>query len=299
MTYFRRDQYERAVADLKQAKRQDRGRNAEAAQNLHEAYLRWSERLAAAGKHAEAQQMLAKADELQQDALAESSPADADASSTSESAPFVPRPGPDTPRELRAKPVLSGEESHGLEAEVHLRAGKDLLQQGDADGALRELTAAIALEPKQAVGYAERAAVWLQLGFADNALLDVEDALRSGDTSAEHYRLKADVLLALDDSIGATMAASEAIRRDPADARNFAVRGTAYLRSDKFNQAIRDLRYAAEKDVSLKDKLRSTLAEAYILRGKSHKQAGRAKDAEADFGRAAELGWTVAPATSP
>lgn len=263
VAYLARNEYQRAVANLERSKLQG-GKAEDIDPLLSKAYVGRSQELKAAGETAQAQEMLAKAQELDPG--------------------FVPRPEPGAPSELHAKPVE--------EAKDHLKTGQDLAKQGDLESAHNEFTEAIALEPNLTDAYEKRAANWLARGFPDNALIDILSALRLGGYTSERYRLKARAQLGIGDNYGAADAASELMRRGPVDAEAFVIRGMAYLRREMFNEAIRDLSYAIEHDAQLNDRLRPVLAEAYYRRGKSLQEAGRVKEAQADFARAKELGWT-------
>ena len=255
--YLLRTQYDRAVVDLRQALALDPGLS-DVPPRLAWALHQWGQTLADAGDDQAAAVAWRQAHELDP-ALPLTGPAPA-------AAPLL-----GSVEQTVAKPVVDN-------AAPLIEAGQALIAGGDLQGAVRELTAAIALRGDAGEAYFARGQALLGLGFPDTAVKDFEAAVRHGERAVDVYRSLAQAYLQLGAGHRAVLAATEALHAEPLEADAYALRGEGYLSLGQWERAIADLEYAVRLQPALGSPLRDLLERAYRLRELARTRAESAAD---------------------
>jgi tetratricopeptide (TPR) repeat protein len=133
-----------------------------------------------------------------------------------------------------------------------LKRGIQLREKGDFDGAIREYTEAIRLNPKYAEAYCMRGIAYKNKGDLDKAIADQTEAIRLKPKYAEAYCLRGVAHKEkgnIDKAIGDL---SEAIRLDPNDADAYHNRGWAH--SKKGDKAKAEADFSQAKKFGHKEK---------------------------------------------
>ncbi len=225
----------RTVADLEHAVVLDKSLNEAVSPQLAQAYLRWSDGLAANGEEAMAADKLERARQLQPDIVSQ-----------------MPRqPQPHTV----AKPPLE-------EADEHYHRGREFLEAQSYHQALEEFTQAIGDRHGYRDAYLWRGETWLAMGSPESALRDVDEFLRLGAPSADAYRLQARAYAQRGDYYRTIMAATEALYLDPTSAESYAVRGAAFVGQREWDRGMTDLEEAVRRDAAMKEKVEAALSKA-------------------------------------
>jgi tetratricopeptide (TPR) repeat protein len=247
-----RGKYDRAVADLEQAGREEPALAELTRPRLGEAYLRWSEDLAEDGDRVLAAEKLAHARQLNEPLVDQRLQA-------------TPAPSPTAAVERSvAKPVVG-------EADELLAAGRQHQAAGRYDQALIHYTRALALRADFPEAYLRRGEALLAMGFPDTAIEDLKRAsYRSA--SAEALRLQARAFLQLGSPHRASLAATEALHVDPSHAVAYALRGQAYLALENWERSLKDLQEALRRDPALRPELEPLIAEARRGQERARKQ---------------------------
>jgi cell division protease FtsH len=200
-------------------------------------------------------------------------------------------------------------------AAEHCQRGRELLDRGEYDGAVAELTEALVSDPESAKAYLLRAVALHHKAEFDRAIADCDEAIRREPDNARAYRCRAAahagkgeydqavadgdeaVRLAPEDVQGYLLRAAaahnsgdldravadydEALRRDPANEWAYRYRGRAYLDREEYGKALADLNEAI--------RLAPQQAENLLYRGRVFLNEGRFEPAVADFTEAIRL----------
>ncbi|HEX4143567.1 MAG TPA: tetratricopeptide repeat protein [Pirellulales bacterium] len=167
--------------------------------------------------------------------------------------------------------------------------GRAWVQKQDvatADQALEAYTTQIRGQPKNAVLWTCRGAIWRAKGDYERAIQDFSEAIRLDPRQVAAYNDRGSALSHEGRNDSAINDLSEAIRLDPAFTPAYTNRGIVWCRLHEFDNAIRDLSEAVRMDP--KD------PEAYQNRGGAHAAKGEYERAIQDFGEAIRLDSTDA-----
>jgi tetratricopeptide (TPR) repeat protein len=162
-----------------------------------------------------------------------------------------------------------------------LSRGVQLRQMGDIEGAIREYSEALRLDPKYAEAYCMRGIAYKSKGDFDKAIADQTEAIRLNLKFAEAYcmrgvaqKSKGKLNKSIDDF-------TQAIRLNPKYTEAYLLRGIANDDNGHIDAAISDYSKAIRLD--------STDAGAYCMRGIARKQKGDIDKAVSDFTEAIRL----------
>lgn len=154
-----------------------------------------------------------------------------------------------------------------------------------AEQAPSDLDRAIALDPKNARAYRERAKCYRVIGRLDRALADANEAVRLDPTNADAFETRGNVFninrqydRAIDDY-------NAALRLDPNFAQAFMDRGAAYYFKADYDRALENYDQAIKLD--------SKRAQAFSNRGAVYKKLGRHELALTDESEAIRLDPTM------
>jgi tetratricopeptide (TPR) repeat protein len=130
-------------------------------------------------------------------------------------------------------------------AQIHLENGKKLFDQKDYDGAIREFTEAIRLDPKNAKAYGDRGSAYFNKKDYDRAIADFTEYIRLDPKYATVYRVRGDVYSAKKDYNRAIADYTEYISRNSNSISlgmliAYANRGNAYFNKKDYDRAIAD-----------------------------------------------------------
>lgn len=165
-------------------------------------------------------------------------------------------------------------------AEKLLEQAMNAAKVGKYDEAAHIASAALVLQPKNAVAYQQRA-TWLQLAHQDNdALADYDQALALSPDSASLYVQRGMLKRQTGDYDGAIDDFSAAIARDASSAEAYHARYEAYLATDRLEDALTDLSSAIQY---------APRADYYRQRAELYLLSGRRKQALADLDKAVPL----------
>jgi tetratricopeptide (TPR) repeat protein len=152
--------------------------------------------------------------------------------------------------------------------------------------ALTDLDRAIALDPKNARAFRERAESYRVTGKLDRALVDANEAVRLDPNSAEGFDTRGNVFNNNGQYDRAIADYTEAVRLDPNSAQTFMDRGVAHYFKRDYESAIKDYDQAIKLDPKR--------ARAYTNRGAAYKKLGRNDRAILDESEAIKLDPAVA-----
>ena len=164
---------------------------------------------------------------------------------------------------------------------TYLLRGQERILSGDFEGALREFTHAIRLDPDDAGGYFLRGITKAALRKHSAAIVDYDEAIRLDSTDALAYVYRGIAKRRLGRYSAAILDYDEAIRLDPNDALAYYNRGIAKRNLGQHSAAIVDYDEAIRLD--------STDASAYYNRGIAKRNLGQHSAAIADYNAAIRL----------
>jgi tetratricopeptide (TPR) repeat protein len=209
--------------------------------------------------------------------------------------------------------TVSSQSSTGT-AQTRYDNGINLFSQNDYDGAIRELSEAIRIDPKFAMAYYFRGVSYFYKKDYDNAIADYEAALLidpnyssaknwlaiakreaanrnnssqsttgviSAQTAKTHYD-NGRKLSDQKDYDGAIREYTEAIKLDPKNAMAYFFRGYVYFKKDDYDRAITDYEDSLRIDPNFSN-AKSSLASVYYLRGYAYFAKKDYKRAIADY----------------
>jgi len=186
---------------------------------------------------------------------------------------------------LTAAFVFSLASLYAQTAQTRLDNGKRLFDQENYDGAIREFTEAIRLDPNMAEAYAYRARAYVG-DNNDQALSDANRAIQLNSRLGMGYVARGNVYSNKKDYTRAIADYTEAIRLDPKFATAYYNRGLAYANKNDYDRAIADYTEAIKLDP--KD------ASAYNNRGNAYYAKKDYDRVIADYTEAIKLEPTAA-----
>ena len=169
---------------------------------------------------------------------------------------------------------------------TYLLRGYERNLSGDFEGALREFTHAIRLDPDGAGGYVNRGYAKAILGQHYSAILDYDEAIRLDSTDVLAYVNRGIAKAKLGQHYSAIADYNAATRLDPNDASAYVNRGRAKHKLDQHYSAILDYDEAIRLDPND--------ANAYVNRVYVKSRLGRYSAAIADYNAAIRLDSTDA-----
>lgn len=128
---------------------------------------------------------------------------------------------------------------------VHLNKGRDLLNEGDVNGAIAELSTALALQPKSAEVMNTLAIAYEVKGLRQRALESFKDAVEADKNNADYLNNYGFLLFKNNDFEDATKYLKRAVKLSPNDPRIWNNLGLAQARRQKFDDAFRSFTRAA------------------------------------------------------
>ncbi|MET8346529.1 tetratricopeptide repeat protein, partial [Streptomyces microflavus] len=183
--------------------------------------------------------------------------------------------------------ALPQERSHDRDlSEMLIRRAREHLDAGRFDEAVIDCTAAIEIDPQNAVGFRVRGEAHFMADRFDEAVRDLNASLELDPQDAETYWIRGRTYRWTDRFDEAFADLTRAHELDPFLAGPLASRGVAYLATERFDEALIDLTAAIE--------LGSQDAQTFWYRGRAYLAADRWDEAIADLTRAHELDPTLA-----
>jgi tetratricopeptide (TPR) repeat protein len=160
-------------------------------------------------------------------------------------------------------------------AQTRLDNGKRLFDEANYDGAIRELSEAIRLDPNMAEAYAYRSWAYGRNNNNAQALTDANSAIQLNPRLAMGYYTRGNVYRNRNDYDRALADYTEAIRPDPRYTNAYHNRGFAYNAKGDYDRAIADYNEAISLD--------RRSAYAYNNRGNAYYNKGDYASAIADY----------------
>ena len=164
---------------------------------------------------------------------------------------------------------------------TYLLRGQERNLSGDFEGALREFTHAIRLDPDDAVGYFLRGITKAELRRYPAAILDYDEAIRLDPNEASAYHNRGYAKAQLGQHSAAILDYNAAIRLDSTDVLAYVNRGHAKAQLGQHSAAILDYNAAIRLDPNE--------ALAYYNRGHAKAQLGQHSAAILDYDAAIRL----------
>lgn len=177
--------------------------------------------------------------------------------------------------------VIEGKKQEGRKlAAAYCIRGNDLTEKGEFDAALKDLNAAIEIEPTYACAFNNRARVYGFKGDYDRAIADYDEAIRLAPGMALAYNNRGDAFFHKGQLERAIVDFDAAIAINPAYAGAYGNRAFALYR-------LRDYAGAIE-NYSIEIRIQPNLL-AYINRGDAYRDSEQLDRAAADYGEAIRL----------
>jgi tetratricopeptide (TPR) repeat protein/mono/diheme cytochrome c family protein len=159
--------------------------------------------------------------------------------------------------------------------------GDGLLAKGDAAGAVRAYTEALALDPTLTRAFNNRGLARSRQGEFDAAIADFTEALRLDPKLAVAYHNRGTAHFKQGEAERALADYTEALRLEPRSARFHNSRGFVYADRGEYDKAVADYTEAVRLDPKF--------ARAYLNRGAAYEKQGDTARAEADRKQALRL----------
>lgn len=156
-----------------------------------------------------------------------------------------------------------------------------LLNLGDFQGAIDDLTRVIQLNSNDYEAYSERGYILYKLGNLQLALQDINTAIQLNPNNAANYCHRGNIYAALEEHFQEIKDFSSAIQLDSKYVLAYCNRGVAYYKSGNLQKAIDDLNIAIQLDPNC--------AHAYFNRSRIYYQCGNLQRAKADLLKASEI----------
>jgi tetratricopeptide (TPR) repeat protein len=171
-------------------------------------------------------------------------------------------------------------------AEFYNNRGDEFFQRKDYDKAISDYSQAILLNPKYGTAYDNRGLAYYYTKNYDKAISDYSEAIRLSPVDSVLYYNRGLAYYYSKDYDKAISDFNEAIRWNPLepDADEYCARGLAYHYSKDYDKAISDFNEAI--------RLSQNYALAYYNRGVTYRKQGKDAQAQADFDKAKQLGYT-------
>ncbi|MGL5082434.1 MAG: tetratricopeptide repeat protein [Microcoleaceae cyanobacterium] len=166
-------------------------------------------------------------------------------------------------------------------AEVALNQGREKLQAGEAETALKSLNRAIKLDPNNAEAFQQRGNAHYDLGQHNQAIADYTQAIQLNPNSVDAYLNRGLARQDTKDMLGAIADYTQAIQLQPQDADAYYQRGLAHRAQGQYPAAIQDHTEALR--IQPQDGLN------YQARGTARIQAGELQQGMADYTEAIRL----------
>ncbi len=165
--------------------------------------------------------------------------------------------------------------------DTYLERGLAKSKNGDAKGALADLTQVLMIDPQSSMTYNDRGTIRQAKGDLDGAIADYTQALTFDPQMAAAHEGRGNARAAKNDLVGAIADYTEAVRIDPTMAVAYDSRGNAKTAKNDLDGAIADFTQAISIEPSL--------ASAFSDRGFARQANGNADGAIADYTQALAL----------
>jgi tetratricopeptide (TPR) repeat protein len=162
-----------------------------------------------------------------------------------------------------------------------LARGNDLAKVNDWDGAIREFSQVLAIDPNSSVAYNARAGARESKGDLDGAIKDYTQAITLNPQMADAYNGRGNAKASKNDLEGAIADFTLAVKIDPTLATAYDSRGNAKTAKDDLDGAISDFSQAIT--------INPTLASAFSDRGFARQANGNLDGAISDYTQALAL----------
>jgi tetratricopeptide (TPR) repeat protein len=208
-------------------------------------------------------------------------PPQEDTTPASNPTPEATKPTP-TPSQEATKPTPTPSQEAAISKP---EAAQEVIEQEDERGTINDFTQEIALNPKNAEAYNDRAEAYRNSRQYRNAIADLDRAISLNPNFGEAYYNRANAYLNLQKYQEAIADLNQVISFNPDYANGYNNRGVAYLNLQKYQEAIADFDKAIQLDPDF--------SEAYNSRGTSHYYLKKYQEAIADFDKAIALNPTA------
>jgi tetratricopeptide (TPR) repeat protein len=131
---------------------------------------------------------------------------------------------------------------------IYRNRGNAYNHKGEYDRAITDLSMAISLDPKAALPYGYRGLAYGKKGDFDRAMADANEAIALDPRDASGYSNRAAIHVLRGDADRAIADADAAIRIDPKNGFAYANRGAAYAAKNAYERAIADFDQAVKLD---------------------------------------------------
>jgi tetratricopeptide (TPR) repeat protein len=156
---------------------------------------------------------------------------------------------------------------------------------GDNDRAVRELTQAIKLKPKDPINYNNRGLAYIAKRDYEKALKDFSEAIRLNPDNAAAYTSRGELYATTREYEKAVQDLTKAIGFDPQCLEAFQNRGRVHLKMKKYDMAIRDITGAIALNWDAEPSL-------FLDRGIAYSAKGDSDNAIVDFSEAIAIQMT-------
>jgi tetratricopeptide (TPR) repeat protein len=151
-----------------------------------------------------------------------------------------------------------------IKAQGYNRTGREKMQKGDLDGAIKDFTAAIETMPKELGGalaglYVNRSLALVKKGDLDAALADINKSIKIQPNNQYAYQNRADLRRKRGELDEAIEDYNKTIKLNSKFAAAYQWRGLTLLEQGKDAEAQKDFDKSLELDPSLKDSLEKNI----------------------------------------
>ncbi len=131
--------------------------------------------------------------------------------------------------------------AHAIEdAKAYYNRGTNSYEKGDDEAAIKDLSAALVLEPKSPDAYFNRGLSYRRQHRIEEAISDFSKAIELYSEQPRYYFERCNARIVKNDFEGAIADCSKTIRLSPAEAEPYLLRGVAFLLNDNLDQALED-----------------------------------------------------------
>lgn len=139
------------------------------------------------------------------------------------------------------------------DAKAYYNRGTESYGKEDYEAAIKDLSAAIRLEPKAPDAYFNRGLSFRRQNKIDEAISDFTKAIELNQTQAGYYFERCNALIVKNNFEGAVADCSDAIRLSPAEAEPYFLRGLAFMLKGSLDEAFADSSKALRIDPDYRD----------------------------------------------